>query len=66
MKKTSNTYKINRAREIRLWVRDLIVPATVGAITLASNPQVQAWWDWKKDQMNQKFEAAKRGIKVAK
>lgn len=66
MNKTSRTYRIERSREMRLWLRDFIIPATVGVVTLASNPQVAAWADYKKEQVKKKVEAFKNNIKVAK
>ena len=36
------TYKqIEQAREIRLWVRDVLVPATLAATTVLSIPEVR-------------------------
>lgn len=67
--KPSRTYRIERSREMRLWIRDFIIPATVGVVTLVSNPQVAAWLDYKKDQFNKKVEEVKSKrseIKIAK
>ena len=36
------TYKqIEQAREIRLWIRDILVPATLAATTVLSIPEVR-------------------------
>lgn len=36
------TYKqIEQAREIRLWIRDILVPATLTATTVLSIPEVR-------------------------
>ena len=66
MKKTSRTYRIERSREMRLWLRDFVIPATGAAVALAANPQVAAWVDYKKEQAKAKIEAFKHNIKAAK
>ena len=36
------TYKqIEASREVRLWIRDIVVPATVVALTTMANPQAR-------------------------
>ena len=36
------TYKqIEQAREVRLWIRDILVPATLAATTVLSIPEVR-------------------------
>ena len=36
------TYKqIEQAREIRLWIRDILVPATLAATTILTIPEVR-------------------------
>lgn len=38
------SYKsIERSREIRLWIGQVIVPAIVTGVVLASNPNVRKW-----------------------
>lgn len=66
MKRTSKTYRIEKSREMRLWLRDFVIPATGAVVTLAANPQVAAWVDYKKEQAKAKIEKIKHNIKVAK
>lgn len=38
------TYKqIEASREMRLWIGQVIVPAAVAAVTIASNPQTRTY-----------------------
>lgn len=54
------TYKqIEQAREVRLWITQIIVPATIVGTTLASIPEVR-------QGVKQKVEDVKRSIKKRK
>ena len=38
------TYKqIQAAHEIRMWIGQVIIPAVIGGVMLASNPHVRTW-----------------------
>ena len=55
------TYKqIEASREMRLWIGQVIVPAAVAAITIASNPQTRNYVSKKynnvKSRIQKKFE----------
>lgn len=43
------------SREIRLWIRDVIVPATVGVVTLLQIPSVRDAAEHKIDEIKTKF-----------
>ena len=54
------TYKqIEASREMRLWIGQVIVPAAVAAVTMASNPQTRNYVSKKynnlKSRIQQKF-----------
>ena len=55
------TYKqIEASREMRLWIGQVIVPAAVAAVTIASNPQTRNYISKKynnvKSRIQKKFE----------
>lgn len=55
------TYKqIEASREMRLWIGQVIVPAAVAAVTIASNPQTRNYVREKynnvKSRIQKKFE----------
>ena len=55
------TYKqIEASRELRLWIGQVIVPAAVAAVTIASNPQTRNYVSKKynnvKSRIQKKFE----------
>ena len=55
------TYKqIEASREMRLWIGQVIVPAAVAAVTIASNPQTRNYISKKynnvKNRIQKKFD----------
>ena len=38
-----NYRQIETSREIRLWMRDIIVPAAIGGAVIFSNPDARNW-----------------------
>ena len=38
-----NYRQIETSREIRLWIRDIIVPAAIGSAVIFSNPDARNW-----------------------
>lgn len=46
---------IQAAHEVRMWVSTVIIPAVVGRVTLASNPNVQNWFKCQKYKVQSKF-----------
>lgn len=53
------TKNIMAAHEVRMWIAQVIVPGIIGAVTLASNPQVREFVNVKKceikNKLNNKF-----------
>ena len=61
------TYKqIEAARERRLWLCQVIIPAITGTIWLRSNPQTRTWMDEKfsklKTYVKEKFNYFKKKL----
>lgn len=54
-----NYKQIETSREIRLWIKDIIVPAFIGGAVIFSNPDARNWAKEKgqniKFAINQKF-----------
>lgn len=54
-----NYKQIETSREIRLWIKDIIVPAAIGGAVIFSNPDARNWVKEKgqniKFAINQKF-----------
>ena len=46
---------IDAARETRLWIRDIIIPAGMLAIYLKSNPEAERWLNDKWEIFANKF-----------
>lgn len=46
---------IEAARETRLWIGQVLVPAVTGAIILYSNPDLRRWIDEKVKSIKNKF-----------
>lgn len=38
-----NYKQIETSREIRLWIKDIIVPAVIGGAVIFSNPDARNW-----------------------
>ena len=54
--------EVEKAREIRLWIGQIIVPAVTGSIILLSIPEVRYWVGDKVKKIRQKHEAKKAKI----
>lgn len=49
------TYKqIEASREARLWIGQVIVPAIIGAVTIASNPDARRFVEEKSKEVKEK------------
>lgn len=49
------TYKqIEASREARLWIGQVIVPAIIGAVTIASNPNARRFVEEKSKEVKEK------------
>ena len=46
---------VERAREIRLWIGQVIVPAVTAGIFIYANPNARRWVSNKVDQVKMKF-----------
>lgn len=46
---------VEKAREVRLWIRDIIVPGTIAGCILYSNPNVRAFIREKKENIKNKI-----------
>lgn len=53
---------VEKAREVRLWIRDIIFPVTLFSGLVLSNPNVRAFIREKKDNIKRK--AQERKFKV--
>ena len=55
------TYKqIEQARETRLWIGQIVVPAVTAIVLLAANPDVREWTKDKFCKIKQKFSKSKK------
>ena len=51
----SDYLKVEKAREVRLWIGQIVIPAVLGGIAVLSNPQARSW-------CSDKFDIAKSKI----
>ena len=47
----SDYYRIERSRETRLWLSQVVIPVGLGATYLAGNPQAREWLIQKKNNI---------------
>jgi len=50
-KNVSDYVRIERSREARLWISQVVVPVVIGAAYIYSNPQAREWVENKKNNV---------------
>lgn len=57
---------VEKSREVRLWITQIVAPVLIISVIIAQNPQVQDWFTTKVNNIKQKHNKRKMEKKLQK